>query len=223
MREKILQAAQIVSKTIGEDGLIDVFGCGHSHLLAEETFYRAGGLACVQPIVNEPLMLHESASRSSFLEKQTGLAEEILEPYALTSRDVLFVASTSGVNGVPVEVAAEAKRRGVTVLGIASDAYLDIPPRNKHNAHLQQVCDLYIDNAVPQGDACLQPRGLDIKMTPVSTVAGAYILHSILAEATQLALDAGCKVPVYLSGNVPGGNQYNEQTIARYKSRIACL
>ena len=202
-REKILQAAQIVSKTICEDGLIYVFGCGHSHL--------------------EPLMLHESASRSGFLEKQTGLAEEILAPYAFTSQDVLFVASTSGVNGVPVEVAAEAKRRGVTVLGIASDAYLDIPPRNKHNAHLQQVCDLYIDNAVPQGDACLQPRGLDIKMTPVSTVAGAYILHSILAEATQLALDAGCKVPVYLSGNVPGGNQYNEQTIARYKSRIACL
>ena len=222
-REKILQAAQLVSDTICADGLIYVFGCGHSHLLAEETFYRAGGLACVQPIVNEPLMLHESASHSSYLEKKQGLAPEVLAPYTFTDKDILFVASTSGINGVPVEVAVEARNRGVKVIGIASDAYLGEAPRNMHNTHLQNCCDICIDNAVPHGDACLQPEGLPIKMSPISTVAGAYIINSILAEATQLALKAGCQPPVYLSGNVAGGAQYNEQTIARYKPRIPCL
>lgn len=222
-REKVLQAAGLVSRTLCADGLIYVFGCGHSHLLAEETFYRAGGLACVHPIVNEPLMLHESASHSSHLEKEKGMAESVLAPYTLTDKDTLICASTSGINGVPVEVAAEARRRGVKVIGIASDAYLDQAPRNLHNAHLQQVCDVCIDNAVPHGDACLQPEGLPVKMTPVSTVTGAFIINSILAEATQLALEEGCQVPVYLSGNVPGGAEFNESLIQRYKPRIHCL
>ena len=222
-KETILQAARIVGQTICSDGLIYVFGCGHSHLLAEETFYRAGGLACVHPIVNEPLMLHESASHSSHLEKEKGLADSVLAPYTFTDKDVLIVASTSGINGVPVEVAVEAKSRGVKVIGIASDAYLNQAPRNLHNAHLQQVCDVCVDNAAPHGDACLQPQGLPVKMTPISTVTGAYIINSILAEATQLALDAGVEVPVYLSGNIPGGAEFNEALIRRYKPRIHCL
>lgn len=222
-KEKMLDAAAMVSKTICADGLIYVFGCGHSHLLAEETFYRAGGLACVHPIVNEPLMLHESASHSSFLEKQNGMAKDVLAPYSFTDKDVLIVASSSGINGVPVEVAAEAKDRGVKVIGISSDAYLDQAPRNLLNAHLQDVCHICIDNGVPHGDACLQPEGLPVKMTPISTVTGAYIINSILAEATQLALDAGVQVPVYLSGNIPGGAEFNETLIARYKPRIHCL
>lgn len=222
-KEKMLDAAAMVSKTICADGLIYVFGCGHSHLLAEETFYRAGGLACVHPIVNEPLMLHESASHSSFLEKQNGMAKDVLAPYSFTDKDVLIVASSSGINGVPVEVAAEAKDRGVKVIGISSDAYLDQAPRNLLNAHLQDVCHICIDNGVPHGDACLQPEGLPVKMTPISTVTGAYIINSILAEATQLALDAGVQAPVYLSGNIPGGAEFNETLIARYKPRIHCL
>lgn len=220
---KLLDAAAVVSQTICTDGLVYVFGCGHSHLLAEETFYRAGGLACVHPIVNEPLMLHESASHSSFLEKQKGMASDVLAPYAFTDKDVLIVASSSGINGVPVEVAVEAKNRGVKVIGISSDAYLSQAPRNLHNAHLQDVCHICIDNAVPHGDACLQPEGLPVKMTPISTVTGAYIINSILAEATQLALNAGVQVPVYLSGNIPGGAEFNESLIARYKPRIHCL
>lgn len=222
-REKILQAAHMASKAICADGMIYVFGCGHSHLLAEETFYRAGGLACVSPIVNEPLMLHESASLSSHLEKQQGLAQSILEGYTFGPWDTLICVSTSGINGVPVEVASEAKKRGLGVIGIASDAYLHQQPRNLTEKHLQEVCHVCIDNGAPHGDACLQPQGLKVKMTPVSTITGAYIVNSILAEATQLALDAGCDVPVYLSGNIPGGAAFNESLIARYKGRITCL
>ena len=222
-REPILAAAKLAADTICKDGIIYVFGSGHSHLLAEEVFYRAGGLACVAPILNEPLMLHESAVNSSTLEKTFGLASSLLTEYYFGPHDLLIVVSNSGVNAVPVEFAVEAKEKGLKVIGISSGACGNIPPRNKYDLHLSQAADLSIDNRVPYGDACLQPEGLPIKMSPISTVAGAYIINSILAEATQMALKAGCQPPVYLSGNVAGGAQYNEQTIARYKPRIPCL
>lgn len=222
-REKILQAAELVRDTIVADGLIYVFGCGHSHMMAEETFYRAGGLACVSPIFHEPLMLHESASESSRLEKESGHGEEVLRGYPLTKKDLLICVSTSGINGVPVEAAAAAKARGVKVVGIASDAYLDQAPHNALGLHLQQVCEVCIDNAAPIGDACLQPEGLAVHMTPVSTVTGTFIINSILAEAVGMALQEGCEPPIYLSGNIPGGSAYNQALIQRYRGRIGCL
>lgn len=222
-REAILEAAGLVCGAIAADALIYVFGCGHSGILAEESFYRAGGLACVSPIFYGPLMLHESASRSSSLEKRIGLAEQVLQGRAFGKDDILICASTSGINAVPVELAAAVRGMGVRVVGITSGAYLDQPPRNALGRHLSQVCDVWVDNMAPHGDACLQPEGLEVGMTPVSTVLGAYILNSILAEGVRLALERGLQPPVYLSGNIPGGAEYNRALIRRYQSRIPCL
>lgn len=222
-KEKILAAAELVGTSILSDGLIYVFGCGHSHILAEETFYRAGGLACVCPIFSEPLMLHESASLSSKLEKESGHAGDILRGYSFNAEDILICVSTSGINGVPVELAAAAKEKGIKVIGIASDAYLEQQPRNALGLHLQQVCDLCIDNCAPHGDACLRLDGLPVAMTPVTTVTGAFIINSILAEAVSFCLERGFEPPVYLSGNIPGGSEHNKAIIDRYKPRIRSL
>lgn len=221
-KEKLLRAAALVKDALTADGLIYVFGCGHSHILAEETFYRAGGLACVAPLFYEPLMLHEGAANSSRLEKQTGLADELLARCCFASADVLICVSTSGVNAVPVEFAAGAKALGVPVIGISSDAYLEQPPHNRLNAHLQDVCDVCINNGAPHGDACLNGNGR-VPMTPVSTVASVFAVNSILAEAAELAAKAGVSVPIYQSGNIPGGAAYNQALIQRYAGRIACL
>ena len=222
-KDKINAAAAMVKDTIAADGLVYVFGCGHSHVLAEETFYRAGGLACVSPIFYEPLMLHESAVLSSSLEKQERLAEKVLENYSFNNGDMLICASTSGVNAVPVELAWTVRNMGIPVVGIASDEYMSQTPHNTLDMHLQQVCDVCIDNFAPHGDACLRPEGLEVSMTPVSTVTGSYIINSILAQGAELALEAGLKVPVYMSSNVPGGKEYNRSLIERYKARIGCL
>ena len=147
----------------------------------------------------------------------------MLEGYAFSEEDLLIVISTSGVNSVPVEVAVEAKRRGVKVIGISSGAYGDVAPRNCHGLRLSEATDISIDNLVPRGDACLQPEGLDQKMTPVSTVSGTYILHSILTEAVQLALDRGVDVPIYRSANIPENAEHNKQIFETYKPRIHCL
>ena len=222
-RNKILIAAEFVKHVIQEDGLVYVFGCGHSHMLAEETFYRAGGLACVAPVFNEALMLHQSASESSSLEKKDGYYRNISQLENFTRKDMLICVSSSGINAVPVEFASAVRERGIPVVGIASDNYLSQVPHNVVGKHLQDVCDVCIDNSVPHGDACLQPEGLPIKMTPVSTVASTYIINSILAEGTESALKEGLAVPVYLSGNIPGGAEYNQSLIERYQKRIKCL
>lgn len=220
---KIADSANIVKQVIEKDGLIYVFGCGHSHMLSEETFYRAGGLACVAPIFFEPLMLHQSAVESSRLETQSGLYERVLANYAITEKDALICVSTSGINAVPVELANAVKEAGTPVIGICSYAYRNCGTRNPLKKHMSEVCSISIDNKVPHGDACLTIDGLPVSMTPVSTIASAFIINSILAEAARLACLDGYEIPVYLSGNIPGGKEYNKKLIQQYRKRIACL
>lgn len=222
-QKKILQAAQMVCRTLEQDGLIYVFGCGHSHILAEETFYRAGGLACVAPILYPPLMLHEGAAESSRLEKQPGLAATVLEGYHFTAQDMLFCLSTSGINPVPVELAETVHQQGVPTVAICSSAYATDPSRCSSGKHLYEVADLWLDNLAPHGDATLHPEGAMVNMTPLSTITGTFLLNTILAEGTELALKAGVEVPIYLSGNIPGGAEFNQSLIARYQPRIRHL
>lgn len=222
-KEKILSAAETASRALSRGGLVRVFGCGHSHILAEETFYRAGGLVPVSPIFYEPLMLHESASESSHLEKAEGLAEKVFSTVNYGREDVLICVSTSGINAVPVKFAKLTADAGIPVIGISSDAYLAQQPRNNLRSHLQQVCDVCINNYAPYGDACLKVEGSETSMIPVSTVTSTYIINSVLAEAVRIAAENGCTVPLYISGNIPGGAEKNKALIEAYKPRIPCL
>lgn len=222
-RQTISRAAELVCSTLRQDGLIYVFGCGHSHILAEETFYRAGGLVNVAPIFYEPLMLHEGAAESSRLEKQPGLAQKVLEGYRFTNKDLLFCVSTSGINAVPVEVAQAVRGLGVPVIAICSGAYTQDPSRAPGGKHLWEVADLWLDNLAPHGDATLQPKGSPVPTTPLSTITGAFLLNGILAEGMELALAAGAEVPAYLSGNIPGGAERNQALIRQFQPRIRHL
>lgn len=221
--EKILRAARIVKTVMARDGLIYIFGCGHSHILAEEAFYRAGGLACIAPVFFEPLMLHECASESSVLEKQGGLYRQVLEQCPITEGDALICLSTSGVNAVPVEFAHAVRGMGAPVIAVCSSAYFGQPAGNPLGRHLYEVADMYIDNLAPHGDACLEIPGLKVRMTPLSTVTGAFILNSVLAEAAAMLQAEGGEAPVYLSGNIEGGSAYNAAITARYAPRIRPL
>lgn len=222
-REKLLLAAHMVKDVLLQDGLIYVFGCGHSHILAEETFYRAGGLVNVAPIFYEPLMLHEGAAESSRLEKQSGLAQQVLAPYHLTQKDLLFCISTSGINAVPVEVAETVREMGIPVIAICSGAYAEDAPRAPDGKHLYEIADLWLDNLAPHGDACLTPEGSPVPTTPISTITGTFLMNSILAEGMELALKAGVDVPAYLSGNIPGGAERNHSWIQQFQPRIRHL
>ena len=222
-RESILQAAGFVRDTVKADGLVYVFGCGHSHMLGEEGFYRAGGLACVCPMLFEPLMLQEGAVRSSTLEKQDGLYAQVLSRYGLTGADMLICVSTSGVNSVPVELASAVTAMGIPTVGISSWEYLNQEAHNPLHAHLKDVCRVSIDNRAPYGDACLQPEGLEMKAIPASTVLSVYAMNSIFAEAIALMHREGIEAPLYVSGNIPGGREKNRRLIEKYSPRIRHL
>lgn len=218
--EAIRKAAEQVAKTIENDGIIYVFGCGHSHLIAGDAFYRAGGLANVCAMFDTDLMLHNGAAKSSAFERMEGLSKHIFKRYAPTEKDALIVISTSGINSVPIEMAMLGKENGVFTAAICSSSYFGKKSRHSSGKLLYQCVDLYLDNCVPSGDAVVDIDG--IKMGAVSTAASSLILNSILAEAAGIAA-AKIKPPIYMSGNVEGGAEYNEALIERYTPRIKHL
>jgi uncharacterized phosphosugar-binding protein len=219
-RQAIAQAAQVAERTIAAGGIIYIFGCGHSHLIALDNFYRAGGLCNVCPILDADLMLHDGAAKSSRMEKMSGLAEPVLERYCLTENDCLFVISTSGKNAVPVEMAQAARKRGIPTVAVVSGAYFDDPGTAPK---LYRCADLFIDNCVPHGDAVMELPGCDAPMGSVSTAASAFILQSVLLEAAAGAAARGIKPPIYKSGNIAGGAEFNQALIREYMPRIKHL
>ncbi|MGX9706101.1 SIS domain-containing protein [Laceyella tengchongensis] len=218
------KAGRWIAEAVAQDGVVHLFGCGHSHLLAEDVFYRAGGLAPIHPILIEKLMLHEGAARSSELERQHGLAETFMEEQAIQSGDVVIVISTSGINPVPIEVALLAKEKGAKVIGLTSLAYAGgVPSRHHSGRHLSEVVDLVLNNHVDKGDALLSHERVPAKFGPSSTILGSLILQSVLVEAVGLMADAGVEVPVFRSGNIPGADDYNKALVEKYASKIPTL
>ena len=209
------RASDAVADVICRDGVVHVFGCGHSHLPALDTFYRAGGLACVSPVLDEDLMLHDGAAKSSRMEKMSGIAAEVFRRHDIKPDDVMVVISASGKNAAPVEMLRAAKAAGVPTVAISSSAY------RAHGAVLLDEADIPIDCKVPHGDAVIDVG--DMKMGGLSTYASLFILNSVLIEGAKKALARGVQPPIYTSGNVQGGTAKNVALEDRYFGRIKRL
>lgn len=220
-KDRLAAAAEKVAETIQNDGIIHLFGCGHSHILTEEVYYRAGGLVPIHPILHEPLMLHEGAVRSSTLERKNDYAKEFMVEQDIRKGDTIIVISTSGRNPVPVDVATMAKEKGAYVIGITSIEYSSSQPsRHTSGKHLFDAVDLVINNHAPVGDALLSHEQVEVNFSPSSTVVGATILNAILGEAVKLMAENGFKPPVFLSGNIEGADAHNQELIDKYRDRV---
>lgn len=220
----MLMAAEKVAEAIQAGGIIQLFGCGHSHLLTEEVFYRAGGLVPVKPIFVEPLMLHEGAVQSSQLERKNGYASEFLDEQDFRSGDVVFVISTSGRNPVPVDVALAAREKGAFVIGITSLEYSGSQSsRHDTGKYLSDAVDVVLDNHSVSGDAILSYEKVEVPFGPTSTVVGATMLNAIFASAIKMMADAGFAPPIFLSGNIDGADVHNARLIEKYRERISLL
>ena len=214
----IARAVKAVADTLERGGMVYAFGTGHSHMLAEELFYRAGGLVKVYPILDEPLMLHRNASRSSQVERLPGYAASLLDNgISPTQKDTIFIFSNSGRNAVPVEMALEMNLRGVTTVCITNQAQSSqAESRHPSGLRLYEICDVVIDNCGCEGDACMSLEGVRGKMGASSSIVGMFMAQSLSLFIARELADRGMEVPVFLSSNVDAGDNWNRSIMEKY-------
>lgn len=217
-------ARDALAEALGNGHLLYVAGSGHSHMLAEEAFYRAGGIAQAQAILDPELMLHMGAERSTILEREEGRAERVISAYPVGPGDVVVVASNSGRNAYPIEMALAAKARGATTIALTSLRHAKQTTSRHHSGKLlYQVTDLVLDNGGEYGDAALEIVGRNVRMGPTSTLIGVFIINAILAEAVNLLALRGIEIDVYQSANMQGAEPDAEAMIAKWRPRIRGL
>ncbi|MBM3824031.1 MAG: SIS domain-containing protein [Verrucomicrobia bacterium] len=215
--------AEWLAQALVADRWLYVFGTGHSHMLAEEVFYRAGGLARAAPILDHRLMLHHEAIQATYVERETGLADRILASYPVAPGDILIVASNSGRNAVPIEMALRGKELGLRTIAVTnmeqSQAW---PSRHTSGKRLFEVCDLVLDNCGVSGDACLDFPGLPGRVGPMSSLTGLFLINAMVVEAIRLALLKGTCPEIYISSNT-NGDAHNHQLLEKYRGRLRHL
>ena len=218
-RAKLLEVASRMAETTRKDLRIFLFGTGHSHLLAEEGFYRAGGLANVVPILVEHTMLHYLPNLGSRLERTPGLADLILDRYDPQPQEMLFVFSNSGVNQLPVEMTLRARERDLFVVSVSSFEYARQAPLSDLGQRLDESADLALDNGGRPGDALLDLEGLPWRVAPSSTVICALLWNSLVAETARLLLETGFEPPIFASFNIAGAAQHNQALLDKWRPR----
>ncbi|HEY8225892.1 MAG TPA: SIS domain-containing protein [Pyrinomonadaceae bacterium] len=221
----IQAAGHLVADTLIADGIIHTFGTGHSHLIADEAFFRAGGIAAINPILDERFVFLKGALESTRAERVPGFAKSLLKNEQVGPNDVAILISNSGRNNVPVEMALEMQLRGVKVIAITSVTQSGSSiPLHSSGKRLFEIADVTIDNCVPPGDALLTLPGLRSRIGPSSTVAGAAIINSVMIEAVAETLRRGKNVPVLPSANLDGVTEERlKELLNRYRGRIRYL
>ncbi len=215
--ENIEQAAAYVAETCKKNGRFYVFGSGHSHIVAEDVYIRAGGLAYVKAILLPELMLHEMPNKSTYLERLEGYAESMLRLYKVGPDDTLMVISNSGRNNVPVEMCLGAKKIGAKLIVITSLQHAkQQSSRHKSGKRIHEIADVVIDNHAEKGDAAYYVPGFDVPTGPTSDTTGTAIAQAIIVKTIENLVQSGCVPPVFKSSNVDGADTYNEQLFDRY-------
>lgn len=216
--ESLPQVAEVIANSIEGDGVLHVFGSGHSSLLAQEMFYRAGGLAPVNAMLDVNLTLF-GTSRPTWVERLEGYAASVFASYETRPGEVLLIISNSGINSVPIEMAIDAKERGMISIAVGSASmYANAESRHSSGKSLFNVVDLVLDTCVPYGDAVAEIG--DVHTGAVSTVLGSVLLNMLTIQIVQ---QLGDNAPVFVSQNVPGGDEANSALIERYRGRIPLM
>src|SRR5436309_8645655 len=178
----IQQAADWFASTILADRMVHLFGSGHSRILVEEMWPRYGSFPGFNPIVELSLTFHNNVvgangqRQAMFLENVSGLAARILRNYGISPSDSALVASSSGCNLVPIEMAEEFQRRGVKVVAIISREHSEASQsQHPSGRKLQEFADLVLDTGAPVGDAMIRVAGLETPVAPGSTVGGCML------------------------------------------------
>lgn len=227
--DAIAAVADTLADQIEADRLVHVYGPGgHSNLASQEVFFRAGGLMHVSAILDEGTLLSSGALRSMAIERTPGYGRIVIDDASLGADDVLILVNAYGINAALIDSALRARELGVTTIGVSSREHADAtapdhPARHPSGKNLHEVVDLHVNTHVPIGDALIQVKGALEKSGASSTFANSFTLNWIMLETLQRLADRGVEVPMWRSGNAPGGDEANQRFIARFKGRVRCL
>jgi uncharacterized phosphosugar-binding protein len=212
--EAMEQAVDWIAELFKKKGVLHLFGTGHSHIITEDLFFRAGGLAPVNAILDVNLTLHGGGSptREVSLNQMEGYAQIILDNYDLRKGEIIIVISRSGINPIVIETAMLAKEMGLKVIALTNLKQSRISKsRHSNGKKLYDFADLVIDSCLEVGDACIEiSEGLP-KVAPQSTVVCCAILQSMMAEVAIRMYQDGVTPPVLISINMPGGIEKVEE------------
>jgi uncharacterized phosphosugar-binding protein len=218
--EALEEAARLVAASVAAGGVLHLFGAGHSQLLALDAYVRAGGLACVNPIV-DPALSPAAGLGVAEAERAMGRAAAILDGEDLRSGEVVVIVSNSGVNAVPVEVAMGCRERGLRVVALTNlEQAKAAAPRHPSGARLHELAEVVIDNRCPPGDAAVA-LGTGERVGPLTTVVGAAVVAALCGRVAELLGQQGHRPPVLASQNLDGGRpaEANAALLAPYLDR----
>lgn len=220
----VQDAADLLVAALRSGGVVQAFGSGHSEALAMEIAGRAGGLVPTNRIALRDVVISggepPEVLGNGKLERDPAIAHRLYDLANVSAADVFVIASNSGVNGSIVELAQLVKERGHRLVAITSFAQTAaVDSRHPSGTKLVDHADVALDNGAPYGDAVLPlPGGGTV--CAVSSITGALLAQLVGAEVVRRLTEAGETPPVYLSANVPGGDEHNSRLEERYAGRI---
>jgi len=228
--EGIETASRWCAEAIAADGLVHLFGTGHSRIPVEEMFPRYGSYPGFNPIVELSMTFHTQVVGSNgqrqamFIERMPGLAETILSNYRFGPQDVMIVFSAGGLTAVPVEMARGARARGLSVIAVTSVAQsMSAEPDPEAGQRLLDVADLVLDLCSPSADATVQIPGLESPVGPLSTVGAVAIVNAIKSRTAELLVGLGAMPPVITRASVVGTERSRELFDEAYREHARRL
>jgi uncharacterized phosphosugar-binding protein len=225
----IAKAGAMIADAYQQDQLIHVYGGGgHTVMMVCEMFFRAGGLANVNPIFGHDISPLCNALKYLEIERTTGYGACLIRYYQVAKDDLLIVFHNIGFNPTTIDAAEEAKQRGAKIIAVSSTEWQQKLPKGHHirhpnGKHLFDYADLKIDDKNPFGDADYLVEGYDVPVAPTSTIVDAYIAHRMVIEAVAEMKRRGLEPPIFRSANLPGGDEFNAKLIERYRNRVKDL
>lgn len=219
--ENLTIVAKVIVDHLENNGKFFAVGTGHSHMIGEEFYARAGGLACINLIAPMELTLGEHPLKSTQIERITEYANVIISQYKIEKGDIVMITSNSGRNGMPIEFALELKKRGITTIAFTNLKHSkNVTSRHGSGKRLFEVCDYVIDNCGEIGDASMVIDGVKGKMGSTSSVIGMYMVQTLSMMIAEEMVKREMVVPVFLSANVDDGDTWNNAIMKEYYNII---
>lgn len=225
----IREAAALMADAVEQDKLIHVYGGGgHTTLVMGEMFFRAGGFANINPIMETGISVFNQALKYLELERCENFGRSVMKYYQLEKEDLLIIFHNIGINAATIDAALEAKERGAKIIAVSSSYWQEEMPsdhfiRHSSGKNLFELADVRIDDYNPVGDAVVTVPGFPIPIAPVSNVVDFAIAHLLEIETVRICIERGIAPPVWNSANAPGGDEKNAAYIKKYRPRVKSL